>query len=92
MPLAARVTDATSHPGIIAGPGAPTVLINGLPAARVGDLHACTLAPPAGPHPPNPLAAGSTSVFIAGMPAARQGDATGCGATILAGASNVLIG
>jgi len=92
MPRAARITDATSHPGVIAGPGAPTVLINGLPAARVGDLHACTLPPPAGPHPPNPLAAGSTRVLIAGMPAARQGDATGCGATIIAGSPNVLIG
>jgi len=89
---AARVSDPTSHPGMIAGPGAPTVLINGLPAARVGDLHACAFPPPAGPHPPTPIAMGSATVLIAGQPAARQGDATGCGAVIVVGSPNVLIG
>ncbi len=89
---AARVSDPTSHPGMIAGPGAPNVLINGLPAARVGDLHACAFPPPAGPHPPTPIAMGSATVLIAGQPAARQGDATGCGAVIVVGSPNVLIG
>jgi len=89
---AARVSDPTSHPGMIAGPGALNVLINGLPAARVGDLHACAFPPPAGPHPPTPIAMGSATVLIAGQPAARQGDATGCGAVIIVGSTNVLIG
>lgn len=92
MPAAARVLDATSHPGTIAGPGAPSVLINGQPAARVGDLHACALPPLAGPHPPTPIARGSATVLIAGQPAARMGDVTGCGATIVVGSPNVLIG
>jgi len=35
---AARVKDQTNHGGSITGPGAPTVLIGGLPAARVGDF------------------------------------------------------
>jgi uncharacterized Zn-binding protein involved in type VI secretion len=92
MAFAARVFDATSHPGMIAGPGAATVLINGVAAARIGDQHTCALAPPAGPHPPSPVITGSATVLIAGQPAARVGDMTGCGATIVAGSLNVLIG
>lgn len=92
MPPAARVLDPTSHPGMITGPGALNVLIAGLPAARVGDLHACAMPPVAGPHPPTPIIAGSATVLIAGLPAARVGDASGCGATIIVGAPNVLIG
>jgi hypothetical protein len=29
MPAAARVGDATGHPGVVTGPGVPTVLIGG---------------------------------------------------------------
>jgi uncharacterized Zn-binding protein involved in type VI secretion len=92
MPPAARVLDPTSHPGVIAGPGAPNVLIGGQPAARVGDMHVCAMPPAAGPHPPTPIVAGSATVLIAGLPAARLGDANGCGATIAAGCPNVFIG
>jgi uncharacterized Zn-binding protein involved in type VI secretion len=84
--------DATGHPGIIAGPGVPNVLINGLPAAVVGDQHVCAFPPPAGPHPPNMIAKGSLTVLIGGRPAARMGDMTACGAPILTGAPTVLIG
>jgi uncharacterized Zn-binding protein involved in type VI secretion len=84
--------DPTSHPGVIAGPGVLSVLINGQPAARVGDLHVCALAPLAGPHPPSPIARGSATVRIGGLSAARLGDAAGCGATIIAGSPNVNIG
>jgi uncharacterized Zn-binding protein involved in type VI secretion len=92
MPPAARVGDPTGHPGAIAGPGVPTVLIGGMPAATLGTPHACGMVPPAGPHPPTPIATGSLSVLIGGMPAARMGDLSGCGAPILAGVPTVLIG
>ena len=92
MPPAARVTDATSHPGMVAGPGMPNVLIGGLPAAVVGDLHACALPPDAGPHPPNPFVRGSANVLIGGRPALRLGDLAACGATIVTGFPTVLIG
>ena len=92
MPPAARVTDPTSHPGTIAGPGIPTVLIGGMPAAVVNDTHVCALPPLAGPHPPNPIILGSATVLIGGMPAARVGDPTGCGATIISGMPTVEIG
>lgn len=92
MPPAARITDPTGHPGTIAGPGAVTVLIGGLPAAVVGDTHICAMPPLAGPHPPTPIAKGSATVLIGGKPAARVGDMSGCGAPIIAGLPTVEIG
>ncbi|HZM90318.1 MAG TPA: PAAR domain-containing protein [Blastocatellia bacterium] len=92
MPAAARVLDPTGHPGTITGPGVPNVLIGGLPAAVVGDIHTCAMPPTAGPHPPSPFAKGSTTVFIGGRPALRLGDLAGCGAPIVAGMFLVEIG
>ena len=92
MPPAARVTDPTGHPVLIAGPGVVNVLIGGLPAAVLGDQHACTMPPAAGPHPPTPIATGSFSVLIGGRPAARVGDVSGCGAPIVSGCFTVMIG
>lgn len=92
MIKAARVGDPTNHPGAIAGPGFPKVRIEGKPAARVNDLHACAFPPPAGPHPSNPIATGSAKVRIGGQFAARVGDICGCGAQIVAGAVKVSIG
>lgn len=95
MPLAARVTDMhvcpmTTGPvphvgGPILPPGAPTVLIGGLPAARVGDMCVCT-------GPPDSIVAGSATVMIEGMPAARMGDSTAHGGSIVLGCPTVMIG
>ena len=71
--------------GPILPPGAPTVLIGNLPAARVGDMAVCT-------GPPDSIVAGSATVLIEGMPAARLGDSTAHGGTIMAGEPTVLIG
>lgn len=92
MPPAARVGDPTAHPGSITGPGVSTVLLGGMPAAVVGDMHACSMPPNAGPHPPTPIARGSATVLIGGRPAARVGDTVGCGAAIVSGAFTVIIG
>jgi len=67
------------------GPGAPNVLINGLPAAKVGDTCTCI-------GPPDTIIEGSTTVKIGGMPATRVGDKTAHGGCIIAGAFNVIIG
>jgi uncharacterized Zn-binding protein involved in type VI secretion len=93
MPPAARVGDQTGHPGTLSGPGVPTVLIGGAPAATVGTMHACAFPPPP-PHPPTPIVPpGCPTVLIGGQPAARVGDMTGCGAPILPpGCPTVLIG
>ena len=92
MPPSARVGDSTGHPGTVTGPGVSTVLIGGMPAAVVGDIHTCSMPPSAGPHPPTPFSKGSTTVLIGGRPALRLGDVAGCGAPIVVGALDVLIG
>ena len=95
MPLAARVSDMHLCPMVtgtvphVGGPvlpaGCPTVLIGGLPAARVGDMCTCT-------GPPDTIAAGSGTVLIGGSPAARMGDITAHGGVIVIGCPTVLIG
>jgi uncharacterized Zn-binding protein involved in type VI secretion len=94
MPPAARLTDMHVCPmvtgvvphvgGPITAPGAPTVLIGGLPAARVGDLVTCV-------GPPDTIALGSFTVLIGGQPAARMGDTTAHGGSIVLGCPTVII-
>ena len=71
--------------GPIAGPGAATVLIGGLPAARVTDTAVCV-------GPPDVIVNGSATILIEGLPAARVGDATAHGGTIASGCASVLLG
>jgi len=94
---AARLGDTTSHGTPLGpGPGAPTVLIGGMPAWRAGvDTHACPLVDGLKPHVGGVVAVGSTTVMIAGFPAARQGDLVveaGAPNAIAVGAATVLIG
>ena len=70
--------------GPILPPGAPTVLIGGMPAARVGDMATCV-------GPPDAIAMGSSKVMIGGMPAARMGDQTAHGGVITLGCPTVII-
>ncbi|UCF64274.1 MAG: PAAR domain-containing protein [bacterium] len=95
---AARIGDMTAHGGTIII-GHPTVLIGGMPAARLGDMHVCPMMTPAGPAPiPHvgmPIILGSAGVFIGGMPAARMGDMATCTGppdSIVMGCPTVLIG
>ncbi|HKY16502.1 MAG TPA: PAAR domain-containing protein [Microthrixaceae bacterium] len=85
---AARVTDqivSTATLGVptpIIPPGAPTVLIAGLPAAAVGD--SCGV---------DVITKGSATVMIGGKPAARVADLTASGGAVMPpGATTVLIG
>jgi uncharacterized Zn-binding protein involved in type VI secretion len=90
MPNAVRGSDLTNHGGSIIGPGVPTVLIGGMPAAVLGDLHCCVIPPP---HPPvTPFLAGSATVLIGGKPALRAGDSCACGASAAIGEPTVQIG
>ena len=91
MPPAARTGDTTAHPGTVTGPGVATVLIGGMPATVMGDLHTCAFPPPAS-HPPTPFTRGSGTVLIGGRPAVRLGDMAGCGAPIIVGCMTVLVG
>jgi len=96
MGMAARVGDMHTCPQVNPGPvphvggpvlppGCPTVLIGGMPAARVGDMLTCT-------GPPDTIAAGSGTVTIGGSAAARVGDSTSHGGSIVAGCATVMIG
>jgi len=95
---AARITDMHVCPmmtpgvppiphvgGPILPPGAVTVLIGSMPAARVGDMAVCI-------GPPDSIVKGSSTVLINNMPAARMGDMTAHGGSIVLGCPTVLIG
>ncbi len=95
MPAAATLTSMHECPmvdgiiphvgGPVVGPGAPTVLIGGLPAARVTDMLVCV-------GPPDTIVMGEPTVLIEGLPAAFMGSMTAHGGTILVGIPNVMIG
>lgn len=98
MPQAARLTDTHTCPdvtpglppiphvgGPIVGPGEPTVLIEKLPAAVLGDSLVCV-------GPPDVIVQGSATVMIGGKPAARMGDATAHGGSIVIGCPTVMVG
>ena len=71
--------------GPILPPGAVTVLIGSLPAARVGDMAVCV-------GPPDVIALGSFTVLTMKMPQARIGDMTAHGGSIVLGLPTVLVG
>jgi uncharacterized Zn-binding protein involved in type VI secretion len=97
--LAARITDFHQCPqqtptpagpiphvgGPIVGPGCPTVMIGGMPAAVVGDNCVCV-------GPPDSIVKGSSKVMIGGKPAVRMGDTTAHGGQIMVGCPTVMIG
>lgn len=105
MPPQARVTDKSLNPADVHGcpacphpaqgpalKGSPNVLVNGLPALRIGDsgIHvACC-----GPNTWNAVS-GSGTVFINNIPSHRLGDSDlHCGGmgTMIGGSSNVIVG
>ncbi len=68
--------------------GAPTVLIEGKPAARMTDNILCNGAPP---HP-DVILKGSTTVLICNLPAAYLSCNTASGGSIVNGSPTVQIG
>jgi PAAR motif len=76
MPLAARLTDLTTHGGpLLPGPGSPDVLIGFLPAWRtVVDQHACPAVNISGADGVGSVLMGSPTVFIDNQMACRVGD------------------
>ena len=95
MPPAARVTDMHVCPmvtvlvphvgGPILPPGAPTVLIDFLPAATVTSMATCV-------GPPDIIIMGSMGVMINFLPAARLMDPTAHGGMIMMGSPTCIIG
>jgi len=92
---AARLTDMTVHGGVITMPGCPTVIIGGLPAARMTDMHTCPMITGVVPHVGGPIIKGSATVFIGGLMAARMLDPATCVGPpdmVIKGCPTVLIG
>ena len=95
MPPASRIGDNHVCPMVDPGPkphvggpvssGAPTVVIGGMPAARIGDTCVCV-------EPPDAIAKGSATVIVAGMPQARIGDSTVHGGALVVGMPTVIVG
>lgn len=102
MPLAARITDQTTHGTPLApGPGSPNVLIGGLPAWRaIIDQHACPAVSISGADGIGSVLMGSPTVWINSQMACRQFDivvevpglAMGPVNPILMGCPTVIIG
>lgn len=99
MRPAARLNDNHSCPEVDPGPKphvggpivpqcAPTVEINGRPAARVGDHALCVGAG----RTDDSIVMGSPTVFICGPMAARQGDPCAHGLVVTTGSGDVFIG
>jgi uncharacterized Zn-binding protein involved in type VI secretion len=78
--LWAGVAAAQAPGGAVIG-GSQDALVNGKPAARVGDTTTNG----------GPVVEGSPNVFINGKPAAIVGGRNGCGGVVAAGSSNVFI-
>jgi uncharacterized Zn-binding protein involved in type VI secretion len=86
MHVCPMVTGVVPHVGgPILPPGCPTVLIGGLPAARVGDMCVCV-------GPPDVIATGAFTVLIGGQPAAHMTSMTAHGGTVILGYPTVLVG
>ena len=91
---AARIGDlhvcpmATGPVPHVGGPilplGAITVLIGGVPAARMGDQAACV-------GPPDVITLGSFTVLTCNQPQARVTDVTANGGTVVLGCFTVLV-
>ena len=80
------VTGVVPHVGgPIIGPCAPTVLVGGLPAARVTDMAVCAGGP-------DTIIKGSMTVLIVSLQAARIMDNTVHGGVIVMGMPTVLTG
>ncbi len=93
MPPASKVGDlSTGHESF--GPqtitaGSPDVMINGSPAARLGDAMSSHGSPSTTSPHSGTISSGSGTVFVNGVGIARIGDDVSCGGVIAKGSVNV---
>jgi uncharacterized Zn-binding protein involved in type VI secretion len=85
MMKVARVNVDNVNGGVIIGPGASTVFVNGSKVSTLGDK--------VDDHPnheqPLNIVEASPNVFAEGIRVVRQGDAVNCGHTVSTGSNNV---
>ena len=90
----ARVGDQTSGhgpypPNVLGGPGSSNVLIEGVPAALVGDGTVLPCMAPNSPTLDGKITQGSPTATANGKAIARIGDPLSCGCIILGGGNTV---
>ena len=83
MPSVARLGDTSDHGGVIIS-SASLTKVNGILAARVGDLHSC----PIPGHGITAITTGSNKFTCEGKIVAVIGSVCGCGATINTGSGD----
>ena len=92
---AATITSMTAHGGNVIL-GFPQVLINFMPASRIGDMHVCPMVTGVVPHVGGPIVSPcEPTVLIGFLPAARVTDMLTCVGppdVIVMGSTSVLIG
>jgi len=91
---AARISSQTAHGGVVIV-GLPTVLINNLPASRIGDMHTCPMVTGVVPHVGGPFILGSFTVLTGFVPQSRVNDMLVCVGppdTCVVGSPNVIVG
>lgn len=88
MPNAGKVGTSIAG-GVVSGPGATTVLVEGSPISIVGDLVA---SHGAGAHAAASIVSGSGTVLAQSTPVDRVGDLASCGHAISTGSATVQVG
>ena len=74
---ACTITSMTAHAGVVVE-GCPTVLIEEMPASRIGDMHVCPMVTVLVPHVGGPFILGAPTVLVDGMPQSRVTDMLVC--------------
>jgi len=91
---AATITSETAHGGVVMV-GFPQVMINFMPASRIGDMHVCPMVTGVVPHVGGPFILGSMTVLVGMMPQSRVTDQLTCVGppdVCVMGAETVLVG
>lgn len=92
MPAVVRKGDANSAGGVVTGPSAPSVLVNGRPVSVIGDSvspHPCCGKPGCGAHCSAKTSKGASTVFAEGKPIILVGNNDTCGHGRNQGSSDV---
>lgn len=95
MPAIVRRGDANSAGGVVTGPCAPSVLVNGRPVSVPGDNvtpHPCCGRRGCGSHCSAKTKGGSGTVFAEGRPVILVGNTDTCGHGRIMGSPDVFVG
>lgn len=85
MPLIIRISDTSTHGGVVVTGGSKSLAEN-QKIARISDILLCAI------HGPQPIVTGSPNTLCEGQPIARHGvDIAACGAILISNASKTFV-